>query len=81
MKEVSLAHATEVHRGYAQSAARAFSAEASDLGFAPGQWPLEIANGSLLLRRAGAGMNRDGEVVSVRYRDDERTLELEVFND
>jgi hypothetical protein len=56
-----------------------FSAEASELGFAPGQWPklmnTDIGNGQVF---ALAGFDEDG---TAHYRQSAGCVSLVVFND
>ena len=56
-----------------------YVAEASDLKFVPGQWPLWVDYCGLSYIRDDQPQMLDGEMIGYMYRNDEHTLL--VFND
>lgn len=62
------------------------TAEASDIGLAPGRFPTFVRvvndNGTgIRFQREGADITTDGELLAVRYVTTGRTQHLTVFND
>jgi len=55
--------------------------EASELGFPPGMWPMQLTHGGVVFTWLRTMEDRDGDVAANVYRNYDWSVILTVFND